>query len=92
LTEGQECLNTIGVKLGENVFMFENRPTLLDAYLYGYLSVLYRAPFVGSPLKTHFTAFTNLVSLINRIQKDLFVGELKGNLIKKVSDLKLREL
>ena len=58
--------------------MFENRPTLIDAYLFGYLSILYRAPFVGSQLKTHFTAFTNLISLVNRIQKDLFSGELQG--------------
>ena len=58
--------------------MFENRPSLIDAYLFGYLSVLYRAPFVASPLKTHFTAFTNLISIVNRIQKDLFAGEIKG--------------
>ena len=72
-------MNTIGVKLAENVFMFENRPTLIDAYLFGYLSILYRAPFVASPLKTHFTAFTNLISLVNRIQKDS-LSELQGEL------------
>ena len=73
-------MNTIGIQLDENLFMFENRPTLIDAYLFGYLSILARAPFVGSQLKTHFTAFANLASLVNRVQKDLFIGELKGKL------------
>jgi hypothetical protein len=77
LNEGKEALNTIGVQLAENVFMFENQPSLIDAYLFGYLSILNHAPFVGSQLKTHLSAFNNLLSLINRIQKDLFAGEIQ---------------
>lgn len=44
----------------------------MDAYLFGYLSILYRAPFVGSQLKSHLTICSNLCSLINRAQKDHF--------------------
>jgi len=61
--------------------MFENRATLIDAYLYGYLSILNKAPFVNSALKKHLTACYNLISLITRTEKDLFpLLESKGKL------------
>ena len=57
--------------------MFENRPTLIDTYLFGYLSILNKAPFQGSILKSHSIACSNLASLVYRINKDLFPnGEL----------------
>lgn len=72
LNDAKECLNQISNLLGFNIYMFENRPTLIDAYLFGYLSILKNAPFVNSPLKSQLTMCSNLGSLISRTQKDVF--------------------
>ncbi|RNA11824.1 metaxin-3 isoform X1 [Brachionus plicatilis] len=70
--ESKECLNIISAKLGQNLFMFENKPSLLDAYLFGYLSILNKAPFANSILKSHLSASSNMCSLIARIQIENF--------------------
>ncbi|CAF0710237.1 unnamed protein product [Brachionus calyciflorus] len=53
------------------------QPTLLDAYIFGYLSILIKAPFVNSPLKNHAVACSNLCSIITRIQKENFPQDKK---------------
>lgn len=65
-----------------NIIMsfFGFRPTLLDAYLYGYLSILNKAPFVSSPLKSQLSICSNLCSLIGRTRKDYFAAESESKL------------
>ena len=46
--------------------------------MFGYLSILYKAPFVNSPLKSQLAICHNLCSLVNRIQKDVFPVDVKG--------------
>lgn len=75
INDAKECLNNMSNLLGVNVFTFENQPSLLDAYLFGYLSILNKAPFLSSPLKSQLSICSNLGSLLNRIQKDLFSVE-----------------
>lgn len=78
INDAKECLNMIASRLAENLFMFENQPTLIDAYLFAYLGVLHKAPFTAaSHLKSHLTASTSLCSLVDRIQKDCFAVENK---------------
>ena len=82
MSDAKECLNILAAKLSDHIFMFENRATLIDAYLYGYLRILSKAPFVNSPLKKHLNACYNLTSLVNRTEKDLFpLVEPKGNIL-----------
>jgi len=75
LLEAKECLNALSNKLGENTFLFENKPSQLDAYLFGYLTVLSNAPFASSSLKTHLIGSSNLCSLVRRVQKDYFSND-----------------
>jgi hypothetical protein len=74
MNDAKECLNELSYKLSDNTFMFENRPTLIDAYLFGYLSILNKAPFQGSILKSHSVACSNLASLVYRINRDIFTN------------------
>jgi len=67
LLDAKECLNIMSSKLDQGTFMFENRPSLIDTFIYGYLSIIYKASFVSSPLKSHLMACTNLCSYLNRI-------------------------
>ena len=54
------------------------RPTYLDSILYGYLSILYKAPFVGTSLKSHLISCQNLCLLIRRINTDYFPLSTQG--------------
>merc|ERR1712127_93324 len=75
LAAAKECLTRLDHKLAEHrtLFMFGSEaPSLIDAYLYAYLSVLSRAPFKSSPLKVHSTNCSHLASLVSRIQIDKF--------------------
>ncbi len=78
LNDAKECLNSMSNLLATNLFMLENRPTLVDAYLFGYLSILSRAPFVSSPLRNQLMICINLGSLTSRILKDFFSAEMEG--------------
>lgn len=103
IIEAKDSLKVLSAKLGDNLFMFENRylfsyishlilyhlinlnqkrPSLLDAYLFGYLSVLSQAPFVNSPVKSYFLSCLNLEPLVKRIRRELFVVEKKGKCFK----------
>ena len=46
--------------------------TSLDVYIFGYLSILYKAPFINSSLRVHANACNNLVSLVERINNEHF--------------------
>lgn len=72
LIDAKECLNILSSKLNSGTFMFENQPTYLDSILFGYLSVLYKAPFIGSSLKNHLISCNNLCLLIKRINIEYF--------------------
>jgi hypothetical protein len=64
-----------------------SRATLIDAYLFGYLSVINRAPFINSQLKLNLQKHANLVSYLIRIQREILGFEKQGKgmyIIKKI--------
>jgi hypothetical protein len=61
-----------------NLKISKFRKSLIDAYLFAYLSILYKAPFVGSQLKSHLLICSNLCSLISRTKNDIFTVDVNG--------------
>ena len=47
----RECMTLLDGQLGKKEFFFGDKPTSIDALLYGYLSVLLKVPLVTSELK-----------------------------------------
>lgn len=52
----------LSAKLGDNKYMCGNKPSSLDALVFGFLAPLLRLPFPNDRLQIHLSACPNLVS------------------------------
>lgn len=72
LKNAKECLNLLSSRLADRNYFFGDKPTSLDAVVYGHLQPLLRAPLSNSPLHTHLKACRNLVAYCQRISNEYF--------------------
>ena len=49
--EARECFEVIEKMLANSTFFFGDRPTQIDAAIYGYLAILLKAPLVSTEIK-----------------------------------------
>ncbi|KIH47112.1 Metaxin-1-like family protein [Ancylostoma duodenale] len=67
LKDGLEALNMLSAKLGDNKFFCGNKPSSLDALVFGYLAPLLRLPLPNDRLQLHLRACPNLVRFIEQV-------------------------
>lgn len=70
--EAEKCLTCLSIRLGENDFFYGNRPTSLDAVVYGCLAPLLKVPFPNRILQNHAKASMNLDNFVHRIDRTYF--------------------
>ncbi|KAF7250203.1 Metaxin-3 [Varanus komodoensis] len=58
--DAKECLNLLSTRLGTTPFFFGNTPTTLDAFVFGFLAPLYKAPLPKVQLQDHLKLLPNL--------------------------------
>jgi len=77
-----ECIDILEKQLGNSKgpFFFGNKPTTLDAAVFGYLGILTKAPLTSNGIKNYLISCENLKAHCAQIEKYLT----KSNLIKKV--------
>jgi len=63
----RECMTLLDGQLGKKEFFFGDKPTSIDALLYGYLSVLLKVPLVTSELKNHLNSCERLKRHCDRV-------------------------
>uniref|UniRef100_A0A1I7UZQ5 GST C-terminal domain-containing protein n=1 Tax=Caenorhabditis tropicalis TaxID=1561998 RepID=A0A1I7UZQ5_9PELO len=61
------ALNTLSTKLGDNKFFCGNKPTSLDALVFGYLAPLLRVPLPNDRLQVQLSACPNLVRFVETV-------------------------
>ncbi|KAI9521553.1 Metaxin-3 [Dissostichus eleginoides] len=66
-SDAKECLNLLSYRLGTATYFFGNSPTSLDAFVFGFLSPLYKAGLPSSPLQSHLQQLHNLTSFCDNI-------------------------
>lgn len=62
-----QALNMLSAKLGDNKYMCGNKPSSLDALVFGYLAPLLRLPMPNDRLQLHLSACPNLVRFVESI-------------------------
>ncbi|CAB07391.1 Metaxin-1 homolog [Caenorhabditis elegans] len=67
LKEAFMALNTLSTKLGDNKFFCGNKPTSLDALVFGYLAPLLRVPLPNDRLQVQLSACPNLVRFVETV-------------------------
>ncbi|KAK6730403.1 hypothetical protein RB195_007086 [Necator americanus] len=67
MKDGLEALNMLSAKLGDNKFFCGNKPSSLDALVFGYLAPLLRLPLPNDRLQLHLRACPNLVRFIEQV-------------------------
>lgn len=73
LAGARECLNTLSIALGEQVYFFGDKPTSLDAVVYGYLDNLIQYKLPGNnSLQGHVYCCDNLLQFCTRIRTQLY--------------------
>lgn len=72
LKNAKECLNLLSARLADRNYFFGDKPTSLDAVVYGHLQPLLKAPLSSSALHTHLKACRNLVAYCQQISNDYF--------------------
>ncbi|CAN8071050.1 unnamed protein product, partial [Agarophyton chilense] len=81
------ALAALSTRLGErNRFFYGDRPSVLDAIVFGYLATVLYVPLPCSQLRVHVAKYPNLVSFVARVQQSFFarqgeriVGELDAD-------------
>ncbi|EGT35237.1 hypothetical protein CAEBREN_03034 [Caenorhabditis brenneri] len=61
------ALNTLSTKLGDNKFFCGNKPTSLDALVFGYLAPLNRVPMPSDRLQVQLSAYPNLCRFVESV-------------------------
>ncbi|XP_053681457.1 metaxin-1 homolog [Anopheles nili] len=69
------CLNLIATKFEENRWFVADRPTEIDAMLYGYLSVLSKLSLPNNVLQNHIRQCPKLVQFVDRTTTTYFSKE-----------------
>lgn len=72
LKDAKEALNLLSTRLGDKDYFVDDKPTSLDAVVFGYLAPLLKAPLSNSPLQAHLKACRNLTGFCQRILTNYF--------------------
>jgi len=67
--KAKSCMNVVEQKLTKNDFFFGDKPSSLDALIYGYLTVLVNTPLKSFELKQHLNSCENLKKFCERMNK-----------------------
>ncbi|KAK6013167.1 Metaxin-1-like family protein [Ostertagia ostertagi] len=67
MKDGLQALNLLSSKLGDNKFFCGNKPSSLDALVFGYLAPLLRLPLPNDRLQLHLRACPNLVRFVEQV-------------------------
>ncbi|XP_076036792.1 metaxin-2-like [Oratosquilla oratoria] len=70
--EVEHCCSALSERLDNGQFFFGNRPTELDALVFGHLFTLLTTPLPDNRLATIVRSYSNLVRLCQHIEKDYF--------------------
>ncbi|XP_042612619.1 metaxin-3-like isoform X2 [Cyprinus carpio] len=71
-SEAKECLNLLSHRLGNFHFFFGDTPTSLDAFVFGHIAPLIKAPLPSGQLQKHLNQLDNLCQFCNTILKNYF--------------------
>ncbi|XP_059406096.1 metaxin-3 isoform X5 [Carassius carassius] len=71
-SEAKECLNLLSHRLGNFHFFFGDTPTSLDAFVFGHIAPLIKAPLPSGQLQKHLNQLDNLCQFCNAILKNYF--------------------
>uniref|UniRef100_A0A3Q2CYE8 Metaxin n=1 Tax=Cyprinodon variegatus TaxID=28743 RepID=A0A3Q2CYE8_CYPVA len=66
-SDAKECLNLISYRLGTANYFFDNSPSSLDAFVFGFLAPLHKADLTSSPLQSHLRQLDNLTRFCDNI-------------------------
>ncbi|XP_042871433.1 metaxin-2-like isoform X2 [Penaeus japonicus] len=77
--EVEHCCNALSERLDNHEFFFGNRPTELDALVFGHLFTLLTTPLPDNRLATIVRSFGNLVKLCQVVERDFFEKNNGGN-------------
>uniref|UniRef100_A0A087YI33 Metaxin n=1 Tax=Poecilia formosa TaxID=48698 RepID=A0A087YI33_POEFO len=66
-SDAKECLNLLSYRLGTADYFFDNSPTSLDAFAFGFLAPLHKADLASSPLQSHLRQLDNLTRFCDNI-------------------------
>uniref|UniRef100_A0A3Q2NZE9 Metaxin n=1 Tax=Fundulus heteroclitus TaxID=8078 RepID=A0A3Q2NZE9_FUNHE len=66
-SDAKECLNLLSYRLGTANYFFDNSPTSLDAFVFGFLAPLHKAELASSPLQSHLRQLDNLTRFCDNI-------------------------
>lgn len=73
LAGARECLNTLSITLGNQSYFYGDKPTSLDAVVYGYLDILIQYKLPGNnSLQGHIYCCDNLLQFCKRIRTQLY--------------------
>lgn len=67
--EARECFEVIEKMLANSTFFFGDRPTQIDAAIYGYLAILLKAPLVSTEIKNHLLSRDKMTSYCYKIER-----------------------
>lgn len=70
--EVSSCCHALSERLGKQQYFFGDRPTELDALVFGHLYTLLTTPLPDNGLATIVKEFKNLLQLCQRIEKEYF--------------------
>uniref|UniRef100_H3B5J0 Metaxin n=1 Tax=Latimeria chalumnae TaxID=7897 RepID=H3B5J0_LATCH len=73
--DAKECLNLLSHRLGNSQFFFENKPTSLDAFVFGFLAPLYKASLPSAQLQQHIKQLPNLCDFCDNILSAYFTSD-----------------
>ncbi|XP_014905691.1 metaxin-3 isoform X2 [Poecilia latipinna] len=66
-SDAKECLNLLSYRLGTADYFFDNSPTSLDAFAFGFLAPLHKADLASSPLQSHLRQLDNLTRFCDNV-------------------------
>lgn len=72
--EAQLCLEALEGLLGDDAFFFGEKPSYLDAVVYGYVAIVMNVPCNGDALQKPLSVAPRVVALYHRIHADYFDG------------------
>ncbi|KAM4745794.1 metaxin-3 isoform 2-T2 [Anableps anableps] len=74
-SDAKECLNLLSYRLGTADYFFDNSPTSLDAFVFGFLAPLHKADLASSPLQSHLRQLDNLTHFCDNILAAYFSAD-----------------
>lgn len=69
---GEACIEALAGKLGSQPYFFGDKPTCLDAVAYGYLAIIWAAPFQSSSLRLQLDKHDNLKAWLERVTAKVY--------------------